>query len=518
MSGRQATAKATGKAPARRNGVPAQRITGMPAFTTLDHANAAVSWDGRRVVIDFPEGTEIARASVGNDGRLLIAGTAGARKAGQAGIGESLASVAADVRDFLNEAVQFTHPEDAELVTMWCLMAHMYRDLTVFPHLYVAADTYGVGKTWLQRLVTWLTGGKLKIGTSAAAFLRNMGPDNVPTTMGLDEIGRLFKALGTDRYVLESVINANNSNGITIERLDPSGATIEYNARIALVLGGLVDHPLPPDVTSRFVEIRMSLYSPDRAHDIDLMAEGAGQRAEALHHRIKAAVAASAPALKTASKERVVVHGTELIGRDMGTWKSLVGPASVIGGEWQAALITAAERRVMLEAPHQENDSEEIISAFFTALSAGEISPSAYKGLGVKPDLSGTALSEFDLMVGSGKPYAFKRMSLHVDPDAREFTLRWRAGRCGDSASVAERLNQVMRRTGDKALTGPQLENVLWKAGMLRAEAGRSSVVARTFGTDSARHRTIILPLGQDPRVGWLDDQEKNPSSVPDGE
>jgi hypothetical protein len=511
-----------GKAPARRNGVPAQRINGMPGslpeFTTLDHANAVVSWDGKRVVIDFPEGTEIARAGVGDDGRLLIAGTASARKARPAEIGESLASVAADVRDFLNEAVQFTYAEDAELITMWCLMAHMYRDLTVFPHLYVAADTYGVGKTWLQRLVTWLTGGKLKIGTSAAAFLRNMGPDDVPTTMGLDEIGRLFKALGSDRHVLESIINANNKYGITIDRLDPSGATIEYNARIALVLGGLVDRPLPPDVTSRFVEVRMSQYSAERAHDIDLMTEGAELRAAALHQRISAAVAANAPALKAAARQRVMVHGTELIGRDMGTWKSLVGPAAVIGGEWPAALTTAAERRVMLEAPHQESLAEEIRTAFFTAFSAGEISPSAYKGLGVKPDLSGTALSEFDLMVGSGKPYAFKRMSLHVNPNTREFTVRWRAGKTGDSAAVAERLNQVMRRTGDAALTGQQLESILWKAGMLRTQAGRSSMMARTFGTDSAQQRTIVLPLGKDPRVGWLDDQEKNPADVPDGE
>jgi uncharacterized protein DUF3631 len=509
-----ATRAKSAKAPAKRsNRVPAQRVTAMPSepagllpiLPDLIRKASEVQYSGSRITIDFPPGVEVSNLSLWAEG--VITG----QSAAPAAVCESLASVAADVRDFLREAIEFTHEGDAELVTVWCLMAHMFRELDAFGHLHITSAAADVGKSWLQALIVWLTGGRAFGATTASAFLRAVGPDGGRTVVGLDEIGRLFDTAGADRYLIEAIINGIHSYSAPGARVDASGDVVTFDVRFPVVLAGLAGKPLPFDVTTRLIDIEMTECPPERAREIKALRQGAGPgRAESLHKRMAAAVAEVHETLRSAALAPAVVHGEALTGRNDDIWSPLMGAAAVLGGGWPAALSAAAERRVMLEAPHQQSTAEKYVDGLWVAIRSGDLAPHAYQNPSAPPKLDGTTLTLFDVGFDSITRYSFKRVSVFVKPEDRIFELRWRAD---DTDDVVRRVCKAM----GWSVAGAEFVKVLWKAGMLRTQAGRSSVMGRTFRTDKARQRTIVLSLGEDPRVSWTTDQV-DPSTNPDGE
>ena len=144
------------------------------------------------------------------------------------------------------------------------------------------------------------------------------------------------------------------------------------------------------------------------------------------------------------------------------------------------------------------------------AIRSGDLAPHAYQNPSAPPKLDGTTLTLFDVGFDSVTRYSFKRLSVFVKPEDRIFELRWRAD---DTDDVVRRVCKAM----GWSVAGAEFVNMLWKAGMLRTQAGRSSVMARTFRTDKARQRTVVLSLGEDPRVSWATDQV-DPSTNPDGD
>ena len=351
--------KAPAKTPARRDRVPAQRITGAPAgpvslamsLPEPVRDSTLVQWDRNRLTIELPENVLITSADIGIQG---VVAQASVQAGPMIAIGESLASVAADVRSFLREAVEFTRDGDAELVAVWCLMAHMFRELDAFGHLLITSADASTGKSWLQALIVWLTGGQSFSAATASAFLRSVGPDGGRTVTGLDEIWRLFDTAGADRYLIEAIINGIHSYSAPGARVDASGEVVTFDVRFPVVMAGLTGKPFPFDVTTRLIEVEMTKCPPERAASIKAVRQGAQGRAESLHKRMTSAVSEMREALRSAALAPAVVHGEVLTDRNDDIWSPLMGAAAVLGGDWPAALTTAAERRVMLEAPHQQ--------------------------------------------------------------------------------------------------------------------------------------------------------------------
>jgi hypothetical protein len=188
---------------------------------------------------------------------------------------EALRPVADDVRDFLNDVMEFTHEADVEAVALWCLTAHMHQDFDTFGHLLITSDEVGSGKSWLMALIMWLTGGRGYSHTTPAA-LQQAGHRGI---VGLDDFGRLLA--GRDRKTL-------------IETL--------AGMRLPLVITGLGSQALPAELSGRVIRIELRAAGRERARGIRQMRQSAQGRAEALHARMITAVAEASETLRHAAQ------------------------------------------------------------------------------------------------------------------------------------------------------------------------------------------------------------------------
>jgi Protein of unknown function (DUF3631) len=426
-----------------------------------------------------------------------------------------LLAVAEAICDYLTERIEFTSRDDAMLASVWVIGASMFESLPSFPRLFIRSFQHGSGKSLLQHLITMLAGGKNYSSITGPALFRAMRKSERKTTIGLGEIDRLLKQAGSDRPLIETIINEGiNDYAAPVGRVPERAngdAIDDFDIYFPIVISGLKSDPFAAEITSRLVEIWLRRGSVEHSRASRSALSQSRQEAVRIRTRLTAALPAITAAVHTRLAEQTVtVLDAELGNRDSDVWLPLYAIADSLSPAWARAVIGAATDQIVLEDSEQpENRRNGIINDLWSALREGFLAPKNYWNprdiVGLQELLDSTELTTYDIgLTDMGKPrraQGFTNLAVWIDPSARQFELRWDK-RHTDTVALA-----LARVTGKPAMDATTLLREIRSAGCLEATQGQLSNRNRVFREDKDRTQVVRVALGNESCIRWETDK-----------
>jgi hypothetical protein len=438
-----------------------------------------------------------------------------------------LLAVAEAICDYLTERIEFTSRDDAMLASVWVIGASMFESLPSFPRLFIRSHKHGSGKSLLQYLITMLAGGKNYSSITGPALFRAMRKSERKTTIGLGEIGRLLKQAGSDRPLIETIINEGiNDYAAPVGRVPERAngdAIDDFDIYFPIVISGLKNDPFAEEIGSRLVEIWLQRGSVEHSRASRPALSRNRQDAAKLRTRLVEALPAFTTAVHTRLADKAVtVLDVELGNRDSDVWLPLYAIADSLSPAWVRAVINAATDQIVLEDSEQsESHDNGIINDLWSALREGFLAPKNYRNprdvRGLQDLLDDTELTMYDIgLTEQGKPrraQGFTNIALWIDPKTRRFELRWDRKQ---TKTVAQALARV---SGSPVMDNETLLREIRSAGCLEATQGQLASKNRVFREDKDEPQVVRVALGNESRVRWESDRvtDLSPDDEPFG-
>jgi len=147
------------------------------------------------------------------------------------------------------------------LMTLWAAHTHIYRDFVASPRLSFVADGPGTGKSVAMSVALSMSNEPLAIGYASQASVYSWLEEHPNTTLGLDEIDKVFGVMGrkTSRAVLAAVVNDgySASGKVMVMR---GGRPVLMPIYSPVATAGIGQ--LPEDTRTRALEIRLTRGAP----------------------------------------------------------------------------------------------------------------------------------------------------------------------------------------------------------------------------------------------------------------
>lgn len=146
---------------------------------------------------------------------------------------------------------------------VWSAGTHTFRTFPVFPRLHVSAEERGTGKTTFMDIVVTMGNEPLVIGHNTQGSVHTWLDEHPDTTLGLDEIDKVFGTTGrrlSQNATLISVLNNGNSKRGKVMMVR-GGKSVLVPTYSPIAMAGI--GRLPDDLGSRAIVIALQKAIPE---------------------------------------------------------------------------------------------------------------------------------------------------------------------------------------------------------------------------------------------------------------
>jgi hypothetical protein len=242
-----------------------------------------------------------------------------------------------DLRTFIRRFCVFPDEHALTAAALWAAHSHMIQHFHTTPRLAILSPEAHSGKTRVLDVLNLLVPDPmLSLNASPPAIFRTLAQRQI--TLLFDEVDAIFTKRGKDdnHEDLRALLNAGYKRGATIPRcVGPKHEVVHFPVFAAVALAGLGE--LPDTIMTRAVILRMRRRS--RAEPVEPFRT---RQHESVGHALRDRLAQWAVEVGPAVGEAWPTLPDSIVDRAAEIWEPLISVADAAGGDWCAAVRTAA--------------------------------------------------------------------------------------------------------------------------------------------------------------------------------